>query len=77
MPSTITNVVFSGPVLDYLDQQLIAIRQTSGVALNRSQLLRGIVAGVMGANMDFSRCRTEKDVAGILAYLFSAWKERL
>jgi hypothetical protein len=60
MSSIITNIIFTIELADYLDQQVLSIRQTTGNSLNRSKLLRGIVAGLKNSPMDFSNCRTEK-----------------
>src|SRR5690242_6916232 len=42
----ITNVILTTELADYLDRQVLAIRQRNGISLNRSKLLRGILAGV-------------------------------
>ena len=68
----ITNVILSAETVSYLDCQLLAIRQTSGAAINRSQLLRGIASALMAARIDFSRCRTERDISGMLGFTLSA-----
>jgi hypothetical protein len=76
MRSFVTSVILSDELTDYLDQQSLAIRRTSGAALSRSKLLRGIVAGLKTVPMDFSLCRSEKDVAGVLGLLLQAFARR-
>ena len=68
-----TSVILSNELAEYLDQQILSIRRTSGVSINRSMLLRGIVAGVKDSPMEFSRCRSEKDIGGVLAFLLTAY----
>jgi hypothetical protein len=76
MKPLITSVILSRELTEYLDQQSLAIRRSSGAALNRSMLLRGIVAALKAVPMDFSRCRSEKDVAGLLGLLLQAYGKR-
>jgi hypothetical protein len=71
-----TNVVLSLDCATWLDEQCLAIRRTSGASIRRSKLLRSIVTGVMNGGMDFSRCRTEKELVGILAFLLDASRHR-
>ena len=67
-----TSVILSNELAEYLDQAILSIRRTSGISFNRSMLLRGIVAGVKDSPMEFSRCRSEKEVAGVLAFRLTA-----
>ena len=71
------NVILSKECIVWLDQQALAIRRTSGAAVSRSALLRGIVGGLKDMGMRFSRCETEKDVRTLLAFLLKAWTQRL
>jgi hypothetical protein len=71
MKPIITSVILSTNLTEYLDQQSLAIRRTSGAALSRSKLLRGIVGALAAASVDFSRCRSEKGVADGLGSLLS------
>ena len=45
----VTNVILTVDLCDYLDQQTLAIRRNTGVSLNRSELLRGVIAGLQAA----------------------------
>jgi hypothetical protein len=65
-------VILSLDCAAWLDDQRLASRRTTGASLSRSKLLRGIVAGVMNGGMDFSQCRTEREVAGMLAFILNA-----
>ena len=76
MKRIIINVILAAELAEYLDQQCLAIRRTNGTALSRSKLLRGIVAGLLAAPMDFSRCRSEKDVAWLLGFVLQAFCNR-
>jgi hypothetical protein len=62
-------VILTPELADYLDHQVITIRQMTGASLNRSKLLRGILAGVKNSPLHFSRCRTEHEIAGGLSAL--------
>ena len=70
-----TNVVLSLEGATWLDEQCLAIRRNSGASISRSKLLRGIIAGVRGG-VDFSRCKTEEDLAEVLAFLLGWWGSR-
>ena len=63
----VTNVILSADLCEYLDQQGLAIRRTTGVSLNRSQVLRGIIAGLKAIPMEFSQCRSEEAIGKGLA----------
>ncbi len=71
-----TSVILSCELTEYLDQQGLAVRQKSGAAISRSKLLRGIVAGLRAADVDFSGCRSETDVAWLLGFLLRVLGER-
>jgi hypothetical protein len=71
-----TNVILSIEGADWLDGQSLAIRRTRGKFVRRTGLLRGIVAGLMKAGLDFSCCRTEGDVESMLAFLLEAFSKR-
>ena len=66
------NVVLDSPSTAWLEEQALMIRRATGAALSRSELLRGMLNGLMQAGTDFSRCRTEADVADLLAFLLQA-----
>jgi hypothetical protein len=63
----VTNVVLTADLCEYLDQQSLAVRRTAGVCLNRSQVLRGILAGLKAIPMDFSQCSSEDGIGSGLA----------
>jgi hypothetical protein len=58
-----TSVILTKQAATWLDEQALAIRQRQDAAVSRSQLLRGIVAGLMAADFDLSSCNSEKLVA--------------
>jgi hypothetical protein len=66
------NVMLSVECLEGLEELTAAIRRGTGAMFTRSKLIRAIVAGVVGSRMDFSRCRTEVELAGLLAFLLDA-----
>ncbi len=70
------NVILDRECTTWLDGQALEVRRTSGVALSRSELLRGVLAGLRKAGLDLSRCRTEQDVAWVVAFLFEALSGR-
>lgn len=72
----ITNVILTADLCGYLDQQTLAIRRTTGLPLNRSQLLRGVIAGIQAVRLDFSPCSSEEMVRNGLAGLLKAGLER-
>ena len=43
---------------------------------SQRDVLRGIISCVKNGNVDFSRCRTEAEVAGLLAFLLDAFSSR-
>jgi hypothetical protein len=57
-----TSVILTKETASWLDEQALAIRQQTDAAVSRSQLLRGIVAGLMDANFDLSSCDSEQMV---------------
>jgi hypothetical protein len=69
MKPLVMTVILTPELADYLDHQVLAIRQRTGASLNRSKLLRGILAGVKNSPLDFSRCPTEQQIAGGLSAL--------
>ena len=76
MNPVVTSVILDTDLTEYLDQQSLAVRRTSGAALSRSKLLRGIVGGLKAVRMDFSRCRAEPDVAWLVAFVLRAYGDR-
>ncbi len=66
-----THIILSNETAAWLDGQCSTARK-NGAALNRSQLLRGMIAGLARSGMDLSRCRTDEDVAGLVAFFFTA-----
>ncbi len=66
-----THIILSNETAAWLDGQCLAARK-NGAALNRSQLLRGTIAGLARSGMDLSLCRTDDDVAGLVAFFFTA-----
>ena len=70
------NVILDIESTTWLDEHAVAVRRISGAALSRSELLRGILAGLRKANMDFSLCRTEREVGEVLNFLLRANRSR-
>ena len=68
------NVILDNQSTAWLEEQALMIRRTSGAALSRSELLRGMLNGLMQAGTDFSCCRSAGDVASVLAFFLQARK---
>ena len=48
--------------LDYLDDQALAIRRGSRTFLTRSEVLRGILAAIRSAGLDFSQAVSAQEI---------------
>jgi hypothetical protein len=71
-----TNVMLSRDETAWLDAQRLAIRAQSGAAVNRSAFIRAIIRAVQAMDFDFSLCRSEKDIAGVLGFLIGSFRDR-
>ena len=70
------NVMLSLECLEGLEELAAAIRRGTGTLFTRSKLIRAIVAGVVAGRIDFSRCRTEEELAGMLVFVIDAFSKR-
>jgi hypothetical protein len=70
------NVILSIDCLEGLEELAATMRRRTGTSFTRSKLIRAIVTGVLTGRMDFSRCRTEVELAGLLAFVLDALGNR-
>jgi len=71
-----TNIVLSQSAADWLDTQALAIRKGQRAYISRSAFVRALVHGVEDGGLDFSQCRSEKDIAGYLSIVIRAFLDR-
>jgi len=71
-----TNIVLSQSAADWLDTHALAIRKRQGVYISRSGFLRALAHGVEDGGLDFSHCRSERDIAGYLSIVIRAFLNR-
>lgn len=60
----------------WLDEQRAAVRRRSGASVSRSELVSGILQALADASVDFSLCRSERDVCGLLSFFLEALSNR-
>jgi hypothetical protein len=64
------NVMLSRDVLLWLEKAASQIRENSGAKVNRSELIRGIVGGLMDWRLGLHDCRSEREIReGLCRYL--------
>ncbi len=62
-----TTLVLTSEINAWLDAECASMRRTTGTCFSRSELLRAILRGMIElAAADFSKCRTEEDIAMVL-----------
>jgi hypothetical protein len=71
-----TNIALTQSAADWLDTQALAIRKAQRIYISRSAFLRALVHGVQNGGLDFSHCRSEKDIAGYLWLVIRAFLDR-
>jgi len=61
------NLMVSADVLRWLDETVAQLRADTGANLSRSGLIRGIICGFAIARVGVHRCRSEDEIATVLA----------
>ena len=70
------NIVLSQSAADWLDTQALAIRKGQRGYVSRSGFIRALAHGVEDGGLDFSHCRSERDIAGYLSIVIRAFLNR-
>jgi hypothetical protein len=71
-----TNIALTQSAADWLDTQALAIRKSQRTYISRSALLRALAHGVEDGGIDFSHCRSERDIAGYLSLVIRNFLRR-
>lgn len=58
----LTNVGFTPEHLEFLGKALLQMRASTGRALSRAAMLRGIVSAIAESELDLSQCSTEAEI---------------
>jgi len=52
--------------VDFLDRLALEIRSKTGKKMKRTEIIRALVAGLQGSQLDLSTFGTEEDIAGAI-----------